>query len=113
MKNVRVSVVLLLLAVAAPFAVHYRAWSLDVRPKVSGAALQPSARHSSSFKPEGKLAQTNEINTTARSSADNSQPNASLALPAASSSLPLLSVIGFGIFLGGLISALRTRPAHK
>jgi hypothetical protein len=34
-------------------------------------------------------------------------------LPGANSSLPLLSVIGFGILLGGVISALRTRPAHK
>jgi hypothetical protein len=34
-------------------------------------------------------------------------------LPNGSSSLPLLSVIGFGILVGGVISALRTRPAHK
>jgi len=32
-------------------------------------------------------------------------------LPDARSSLPLLSVIGFGILVGGVISALRTRPA--
>jgi len=32
-------------------------------------------------------------------------------LPDARSSLPLLSVIGFGILIGGVISALRTRPA--
>ncbi len=32
-------------------------------------------------------------------------------LPDARSSLPLLSVIGFGVLIGGLISALRTRPA--
>ena len=31
-------------------------------------------------------------------------------LPDARSSLPLLSVIGFGILVGGMISALRTRP---
>lgn len=34
-------------------------------------------------------------------------------LPSGNSSLPLLSVIGFGILVGGVISALRTRPAHK
>jgi hypothetical protein len=34
-------------------------------------------------------------------------------LPNANSSLPLLSVIGFGILVGGVISALRTRPSHK
>jgi hypothetical protein len=34
-------------------------------------------------------------------------------LPNGNSSLPLLSVIGFGILVGGVISALRTRPAHK
>ena len=32
-------------------------------------------------------------------------------LPDAKSSLPLLSVIGFGVLVGGVISALRTRPA--
>ncbi len=34
-------------------------------------------------------------------------------LPNGGSSLPLLSVIGFGILVGGVISALRTRPLHK
>jgi hypothetical protein len=34
-------------------------------------------------------------------------------LPNGNSSLPLLSIIGFGILVGGVISALRTRPAHK
>ncbi len=34
-------------------------------------------------------------------------------LPDARSSLPLLSVIGFGILVGGVISALRTRPANR
>lgn len=34
-------------------------------------------------------------------------------LPNGNGSLPLLSVIGFGILVGGVISALRTRPAHK
>jgi hypothetical protein len=34
-------------------------------------------------------------------------------LPYGNGSLPLLSVIGFGILVGGVISALRTRPAHK
>jgi hypothetical protein len=44
-------------------------------------------------------------------------PSAPLPMPRPSdisdSSLPLLSVIGFGILVGGVISALRTRPAHK
>ena len=34
-------------------------------------------------------------------------------LPNSTESLPLLSIIGFGILVGGVISALRTRPAHK
>jgi len=34
-------------------------------------------------------------------------------LPDGNGSLPLLSVIGFGILVGGVISALRTRTAHK
>ncbi|HWC19607.1 MAG TPA: hypothetical protein VG498_21520 [Terriglobales bacterium] len=40
------------------------------------------------------------------------QPLAS-DLPSGNGSLPLLSIIGFGILVGGVISALRTRPAHK
>ena len=44
-------------------------------------------------------------------------PSAPLPMPRpgdlSDSSLPLLSVIGFGILVGGVISALRTRPAHK
>ena len=40
------------------------------------------------------------------------QPLAS-DLPNGNGSLPLLSIIGFGILVGGVISALRTRPAHK
>jgi hypothetical protein len=38
-------------------------------------------------------------------------PKDATLLPDARSSLPLLSVIGFGILVGGVISALRTRPA--
>jgi hypothetical protein len=34
-------------------------------------------------------------------------------LPNGNGSLPLLSIIGFGILVGGVISALRTRPVHK
>jgi hypothetical protein len=34
-------------------------------------------------------------------------------LPDGNGSLPLLSVIGFGILVGGVISALRTRQVHK
>jgi hypothetical protein len=34
-------------------------------------------------------------------------------LQSTGSSLPLLSVIGFGILVGGILSALRTRPVHK
>jgi hypothetical protein len=57
------------------------------------------------------------VNPAAGSTAFNSQSAPPLPqsndLPNGSSSLPLLSVIGFGILVGGVISALRTRPAHK
>lgn len=42
-----------------------------------------------------------------------SLPSESSNLPLGNSSLPLLSIIGFGILVGGVISALRTRTAHK
>lgn len=40
-------------------------------------------------------------------------PQPASDLPSGGSSLPLLSIIGFGILVGGVISALRTRPLHK
>ena len=47
-----------------------------------------------------------------RSQSSGSQIQKDMALlPDARSSLPLLSVIGFGILVGGVISALKTRPA--
>jgi hypothetical protein len=51
--------------------------------------------------------------TSESSAAPPSMPPQSSDLPSGGSSLPLLSVIGFGILVGGVISALRTRPVHK
>src|SRR5690242_1683626 len=115
MKNVRIFVILMLLAIAAPIAIHYRAWSLGL-PGVRYAAI-PGAAQSSQQSPVTKTQQTQSAAQQAtpvpsqESSPDLS--NSSFSLPGAGSSLPLLSVIGFGVFIGGLISALRTRPAHK
>ena len=107
---------LILLAIATPIAIHYRAWSLGL-PAASHTAIPRSADN-----PGQSTAAANTVETqsatqpepTALSQAPNSDlANSSFNLPAASSSLSLLSVIGFGIFVGGLISALWTRPAHK
>jgi len=110
MKNVRIFVILVLLAIASPIAIHYRAWSLGF----------PATSHAVSVSAPENSAQTGAKNSDTRSgtgtashASSSETPNPSFNLPSASSSLPLLSVIGFGIFLGGLISALRTRPAHK
>lgn len=114
MKNVRIFVILVLLAIASPIAIHYRAWSLGF----------PATSHPASFSaPENSApngAKNSDIQSATRpdtgttsQTSSSEMPNSSFNLPSASSSLPLLSVIGFGIFLGGLISALRTRPAHK
>ncbi|PYX97287.1 MAG: hypothetical protein DMG62_04860 [Acidobacteria bacterium] len=111
MKNARAFILFLLLAIAAPFAAHYRAWSLTAsqgRPVTVCGPVQTSGGNFTSIESQRKLASSAIAQGRA-----NSQSNESLDLPAGSSSLPLLSVIGFGIFLGGLISALRTRPAHK
>jgi len=108
MKNLRLFV-LLVLSIAAPLATRYRAWSLGapVAKPVPAVKAMPSARL-----PEAKqLAQAPRPQEASTLTADVS--GVYLDLPAASSSLPLLSVIGFGVFIGGLISALRTRPAHK
>lgn len=64
------------------------------------------------------------VNPPAGASPSGSGPGASLQqmplpmlqatdLPDGNGSLPLLSVIGFGILVGGVISALRTRAIHK
>lgn len=43
------------------------------------------------------------------STAQNTDPQAAPDLPKASSPLPLISVIGFGILVGGIVSAMKTR----
>jgi hypothetical protein len=196
MKNFRIFVLILLVAIAAPFAVHYRAWALGSpqsgQAAVPQAAVQPSSLRIVSPKPNEKLAQTfvavqfqqvspaspagsptyelrldgrdpvqttdtnytfngltagshdliiqivdangtpvsgtrSEVKfvivnpattgaTTGTGQAFNLPvlPQTPLTdLPSGNSSLPLLSIIGFGILVGGVISALRTRPAHK
>lgn len=195
MKNFRIFVLILLVAIAAPFAVHYRAWALVSPQSGQGAAaqsVQPSSLRIVSPTPNEKLAQTfvavqfqqvspaspagtptyelrldgrDPIQTTDTTYTFNGltpgshdlivqivdangtpvsgtrsevkfvivNPAANGAttgtgqilnlpvlpqtplgdLPNGNSSLPLLSIIGFGILVGGVISALRTRPAHK
>ena len=195
MKNFRIFVLILLVAIAAPFAVHYRAWALMSPQSGPGAVaqvIQPSSLRIVSPKSNEKLAQTfvavqfqqvspaspagtptyelrldgrDPVQTTDTSYTFNgltpgshdlivqivdangtpvsgtrsevkfvilngaagdatkgtSQtlnlpvlPQTPLTdLPNGNSSLPLLSIIGFGILVGGVISALRTRPAHK
>jgi hypothetical protein len=195
MKNFRIFVLILLVAIAAPFAVHYRAWAFVSPQSGQGAAaqsVQPSSLRIVSPTPNEKLAQTfvavqfqqvspaspagtptyelrldgrDPIQTTDTTYTFNGltpgshdlivqivdangtpvsgtrsevkfvtvNPAASGAtsgtgqvlnlpvlpqtplsdLPNGNSSLPLLSIIGFGILVGGVISALRTRPAHK
>ena len=196
MKKFRLFVLILLVAIAAPFALHYRAWAKVPWQAGQGPAVQtalPSALRIVSPQPNEKLAQTFvtvkyvqiapasaaatptyelrldgqdpvrtpdttytyngltpgthdlilqqvDANGTPISgtlteikfvvvgvpSGDSKAlgPGAALIqpplpappstdLPAGNSSLPLLSVIGFGILVGGVISALRTRPAHK
>jgi hypothetical protein len=193
MKNFRIFVLILLVAIAAPFAVHYRAWALVSSQSGQGAAAQsaqPSSLRIVSPKPNEKLAQTfvavqfqqispaspagtptyelrldgrDPVQTTDTTYTFNGLtpgshdlviqivdangtpvsgtrsevkfvivnpvatagttgqalnlpvlPQTPLTdLPNGNSSLPLLSIIGFGILVGGVISALRTRPAHK
>lgn len=48
---------------------------------------------------------------TGNQSSGAGDPQQLASLPNGHSSLPLLSVIGFGILVGGVISALKTRPA--
>lgn len=108
MKNLRLFV-LLLLSIAAPLATRYRAWSLGAPvAKPSAALAMPSAQRP----PAPELGQASP-QPQEQSTLNSDVSGVYLDLPAASSSLPLLSVIGFGVFIGGLISALRTRPAHK
>ena len=69
----------------------------------------PSTRSELSF----VILPANFAEPTAQKAGDQSPvaSNNMAMLPDARSSLPLLSVIGFGILVGGVISALRTRPA--
>ena len=195
MKKFRVFVLLFLLAIAAPFAVHYRAWAKVAWQSGQGADAQialPSALRITSPQQNEKVTQsfvtvkyvqiapasaaetptyelrfdggdpvhtpdtsytfngltpgahdlmvqqvdangtpisgtfteTKFVVVGSGAASKTGPPTAGFAepplpslpaadLPGANSSLPLLSIIGFGILVGGVISALRTRPAHK
>ena len=188
MKNLRIAVLILLIAIATPFALHRRAWALHhpadaktasaaanpvhIISPVTGAELdrayavvqyrQVSAASSPTYElriDDRDPVQTTETNytfnglkpgahdvvvqvvdasgapvsgtrsevhfTVASTAATANTTAAQIAnfpplpqplandLPNGNGSLPLLSIIGFGILVGGVISALRTRPAHK
>ena len=197
MKNFRILVLILLLAIAAPLIIRHHAWALGSDQTGVGAGSQgeqSSALHVVSPKPNEKVAQTfvtvqfqqvapasasgtptyelrldgrDPVQTTDTSYTFNGltpgshdlivqvvdangvpivgtrsevkfvslnpssgpgkssgqaenlpslpmpQAPSNSDLPSGNSSLPLLSVIGFGILVGGVISALRTRPVHK
>ncbi|HKT23476.1 MAG TPA: hypothetical protein VJR04_02670 [Terriglobales bacterium] len=189
MKNFRIAVLILLIAIAAPFALHRRAWALHHSVDTETAAsatlpvhiISPEAgqevgnayavvQYQLSSKASGRpiyevridgrdpvrTTDTNytfnglmpgshdlavqvvdangapisgtrsEVHFTVIASAATTNatgaPSSSLPplpqplandLPNGNGSLPLLSIIGFGILVGGVISALRTRPAHK
>lgn len=190
MKNFRIAVLILLIAIATPFALHRRAWALyrsagAERPAAAGAPVHIiSPRPSEDLGKAYVVVQYQQVSTTAASSptyelridgrdpvqttdtsytfnglkpgshdilvqivdvngapisgtqsevrftvtataatANATGPQSSTLpplprplandLPNSNGSLPLLSIIGFGILVGGVISALRTRPAHK
>ena len=190
MKNFRIAVLILLIAIATPFALHRRAWALhhSIGSETASAAPAPvhiispqadeelgkayavvkyqnaASKASSSPTYELRIDERDPVQTTNTSytfnglqpgdhnvivqvvdangapisgtrsevhftvaataaTANVADPNPSTLpplprplandLPNSNSSLPLLSIIGFGILVGGVISALRTRPAHK
>src|SRR5690242_13235576 len=188
MKNFRIAVLILLIAIATPFALHRRAWALHkstanhaaerISPLriVSPAAgeelkqeqvvvkyAQIQAMQSNALNYELRLddrdpvrtkytnytfedltpgkhnlviqavdangapvsgtrseVQFSVASTAAIMKAGTAMPNVPALpqplasdLPNGNGSLPLLSIIGFGILVGGVISALRTRPAHR
>lgn len=98
MNNFRILVIILLLAIAAPFIVHRRGWA------IAGSGQSELAVASQSTQPSAVRIFSSAPPSPAPPAGD---------LPSGDSSLPLLSVIGFGILVGGVISALRTRSAHK
>lgn len=48
-------------------------------------------------------------NSAVANASSNTMPQGDNNLPSSGSSLPLLSVIGFGVLVGGIASALKTR----
>ena len=186
MKNFRIAVLILLIAIATPFALHQRAWALhhpagtettaaarpvhivspeageelgkayavvqyQLSPKGSGSPIyevrmdgrSPVQTTDTNYTFNGLKPGSHdlvvqivdvsgapvsgtrsEIHFTVAASAATANtiaaPSSNLLplpltneLPNGNGSLPLLSIIGFGILVGGVISALRTRPAHK
>jgi len=96
MKNFRIVVLILLLSLATPFLIHYRAWALGF-----------------SLKTQDHPAATKTVTGNAQAANLPSLPQPPANLPNGNGSLPLLSVIGFGVLVGGVLSVLRTRQVHK
>jgi len=100
--NIIIAFVLVFVAFAAT-----RASALSTSttsPKVKVVAVRVlSASPQSSSAPSG--AQTGAENANARNPVAQTDSN----LPGTSSALPLISVIGFGVLVGGIASALKTR----
>ena|SRR5579884_500724 len=188
MKNFRIAVLILLVAIATPFALHRQAWALHMfaanrtagqsslrilsptageklgqayvavqyekAPPISSGDLNyelrldaqdPVHTKNTSYTFDGLTpgehslvvqavdaagapisGTRSEVQFSVAAAAANAQTSVAAApniptlpqpmandLPNGNSSLPLLSIIGFGILVGGVISALRTRPVHK
>lgn len=80
---------------------------MGTRSEVRFTVLQPTSNPSGTQSAPGHQSLPKPVNQ----SSPIETPKEMALLPDAHTSLPLLSVIGFGILVGGVISALKTRPA--
>jgi hypothetical protein len=68
-----------------------------------------NAGPAASVQPQNGDAAANRANSAQNATARNESAQAGSNLPNTSSALPLISVIGFGVLVGGIASALKTR----
>ena len=81
-------------------------------PKSPGAQLGTAKLVDASYRSDANPAPA-QANDAAGSGQRDGAPDETGKLPSSGSGLPLLSVIGMGVLVGGIASALRTRPSSS
>jgi hypothetical protein len=81
--------------------------------KLNGSPGLVNAAYQTSEQPSGAAADRNAQGSPVQQNSASQESGDQQKLPDSGSGLPLLSVIGMGVLVGGIVSALRTRPSNS